>query len=171
MSGRMKDLPASLPPGLYEQAGGRPLQGVATHATGSSVSQASPSINGSFTGIAPVAPQMTGPGNINANLRQLRPQTTGQEHSRFSMAFPPPQHSPVAAAPFAPSNPGVLLGANVFGGAAATQAWDVTPEEKARFDQFFDSLDTQRRGYIEGDVAVPFMLQSKLSEDVLAQVW
>lgn len=83
------------------------------------------------------------------------------------MAFPPTQHSP--AAPFG-SNPGALLGANVFGG-AASQPWDVTVEEKARFDQFFDSLDTQRRGFIEGDVAVPFMLQSKLSEDVLAQVW
>ena len=82
------------------------------------------------------------------------------------MAFPQAQPSPASA--FA-SNPGALLGANVFGGAAP--AWDVTAEEKARFDQFYDSLDTQRRGFIEGDVAVPFMLQSKLSEDVLAQVW
>ena len=43
--------------------------------------------------------------------------------------------------------------------------------EKAASDRFFDTLDTLQRGYIEGEVAVPFMLQSKLPEEILAQVW
>ena len=50
-------------------------------------------------------------------------------------------------------------------------AWDVSPAEKASTDRLFDTLDPQKRGYIEGEVAVPFMLDSKLPGEVLAQVW
>ncbi|KAL5490092.1 hypothetical protein ACEPAI_4925 [Sanghuangporus weigelae] len=162
MSGQLKSLPATLTPGLYEQAGGRGPTGVVSHGTGNSMASLSPSLTGFFSPAAtaptPLAAQTTGTGP-----RRLQPQTTAQEYSRLSMAIPsqPSVH-------FAP-NPVTALGASAFG--TATQPWDVTPEEKTRFDQFFDSLDTQKRGSIEGDVAVPFMLQSKLSEDVLAQVW
>ncbi|TFY74438.1 hypothetical protein EWM64_g9574 [Hericium alpestre] len=48
---------------------------------------------------------------------------------------------------------------------------EITPSEKARFDSLFESLDTQKRSYVEGDVAVPFMLQSKLPEEELARIW
>ncbi|KAI5124051.1 hypothetical protein M0805_003880 [Coniferiporia weirii] len=156
MSGQMTNLPATLPPGLYEQAGGRAPASVATHSTGNSVTL-SPSLTGSFTSAvstpAPLTAQTTG----GARTR-LQPQTTGQEYSRLSMVVSPQQHVHFA------------LGASAFGG-APMQQWDVTHEEKTRFDQFFDGLDTQKRNFIEGDVAVPFMLQSKLSEDILAQVW
>lgn len=65
---------------------------------------------------------------------------------------------------------------NAFGNASSPfatgqPAWDVTAAAKVASDGFFDTLDTQHLGYIEGDVAVPFMLQSNLPEDVLAQVW
>jgi epidermal growth factor receptor substrate 15 len=49
--------------------------------------------------------------------------------------------------------------------------WDVTTEAKNTSDRFFEQLDTQNRGYIEGDVAVPFMLQSQLDEGTLAAIW
>jgi epidermal growth factor receptor substrate 15 len=49
--------------------------------------------------------------------------------------------------------------------------WDVTPEAKATSDRFFAQLDTQNKGVIEGDVAVPFMLQSQLDEGSLASIW
>ncbi|KAG9096481.1 hypothetical protein FRC07_010929, partial [Ceratobasidium sp. 392] len=49
--------------------------------------------------------------------------------------------------------------------------WDVTHEEKAKSDSFFATLDPQGHGFIEGDVAVTFMVQSQLSESVLEQVW
>lgn len=49
--------------------------------------------------------------------------------------------------------------------------WDVTAEAKATSDQFFSQLDTQNKGVIEGDVAVPFMLQSQLDESTLATIW
>lgn len=86
----------------------------------------------------------------------VQPQLTGQA----SPAPPLPNRrlAPSRLAPTIPAFPGV------------TQ-WDVTAAEKVAADRFFDTLDSQHRGYIEGDVAVPFMLQSKLPEDVLAQVW
>lgn len=51
------------------------------------------------------------------------------------------------------------------------QDWDITPAEKASSDALFQTLDKQKKGYIEGDVAVPFMLKSQLPGEVLAQVW
>ncbi|KAF8321426.1 uncharacterized protein EI90DRAFT_3292698 [Cantharellus anzutake] len=54
---------------------------------------------------------------------------------------------------------------------SAAPVWDITEAEKSKSDGFFSSLDPQGRGYIEGDVAVPFMLESRLSEQVLAQIW
>ena len=49
--------------------------------------------------------------------------------------------------------------------------WDVTADAKATSDRFFAQLDPQNRGFIEGDVAVPFMLQSQLDEGTLASIW
>lgn len=104
-------LPATLPPGTYEQAsGGRPAPA------------------------APMSPQRTG--------SSLRPQTTGPS-------------SPVRAATPRATGP----------------AWDVTAEAKATSDRFFAQLDTQNRGVIEGDIAVPFMIQSQLDEGTLATIW
>jgi epidermal growth factor receptor substrate 15 len=49
--------------------------------------------------------------------------------------------------------------------------WDISPSEKASADRFFDALDRQNKGFIQGDTAVPFMLESKLGEETLAQIW
>lgn len=49
--------------------------------------------------------------------------------------------------------------------------WDVTPQAKTTSDGFFSQLDPQNKGVIDGDVAVPFMLQSQLDEATLANVW
>ncbi|KAG2115224.1 uncharacterized protein F5147DRAFT_676647 [Suillus discolor] len=86
----------------------------------------------------------------------VQPQLTGQ-----ASPAPPLPNRRLASNRLAPTIP-------PFPGVAQ---WDVTAAEKASADRFFDTLDSQHRGYIEGDVAVPFMLQSKLPEDVLAQVW
>ncbi|KAI6030092.1 hypothetical protein EDC04DRAFT_2924248, partial [Pisolithus marmoratus] len=50
-------------------------------------------------------------------------------------------------------------------------SWDITPDEKAIYDQYFDALDTFERGYLEAEIVVPFMLQSELPEEVLALIW
>ncbi|KAJ2851817.1 hypothetical protein IWW36_000778 [Coemansia brasiliensis] len=53
----------------------------------------------------------------------------------------------------------------------ADAQWDVTKEEWQRYEQFFNSLDTQRVGYLSGDVPVNFFLKSKLPESLLSKVW
>ncbi|KAA1474815.1 hypothetical protein DENSPDRAFT_841458 [Dentipellis sp. KUC8613] len=151
MSGQLSFIPTTLPPGLYDQASGK-LDGVASHMTGGS-GTISPSVTGTFSSrpSAGVQPQYTGQGI-------LQPQFTGSG-IRPTPAIPP---RPQATLPPFPA-PAQATG--------QAQHWDVTPSDKASSDSFFETLDTQKRGYIEGDVAVPFMLQSKLPEDVLAQVW
>jgi len=49
--------------------------------------------------------------------------------------------------------------------------WLITPADKLKYDQFFVDLDKTNKGYITGEEAVPFLSQSKLSEDILAQIW
>ena len=146
MAGTLPTIPQTLPPYVYEQAKSGP-ESVATHATGGSTFASSPTSLGFPRPGSAIQPQYTGTGI-------LQPQVTGQR------AAPPLP----ARAPAVPAFP---LSAQATG----QPHWDITPQEKAQFDQFFDTLDTQKRGFIEGDVAVPFMLQSKLSDDILAQVW
>ena len=64
--------------------------------------------------------------------------------------------------------------------------WDVTPQDKAAFDNLFKGIDTSNKGFVEGttmrvkDVAlmislgneaVAFFLTSKLSDELLAHIW
>ncbi|KAI1745398.1 hypothetical protein F4680DRAFT_102587 [Xylaria scruposa] len=49
--------------------------------------------------------------------------------------------------------------------------WLITPADKVKYDQFYADLDKTNKGFITGEEAVPFLSQSKLSEDALAQVW
>ena len=146
MSGQLSFVPTSLPPGLYDQASGK-FDGVASHTTGSSL-QLSPSTNRFPTG--PLQPQYTG---------GLQPQLTGRG--------PPPSVPP---RPAAVPGVGTFSQTTPFGTPPAPQ-WDITSTEKANSDKFFDGLDTAKKGYIEAGAAVPFMMQSGLHEDILAQIW
>lgn len=56
-------------------------------------------------------------------------------------------------------------------GAQPGSDWLVTSADKARFDQLYATLDKTNKGYITGEEAVPFLSQSNLPEDALAQVW
>ncbi|KAG8779755.1 hypothetical protein FRC12_023852 [Ceratobasidium sp. 428] len=167
MSNTLHIIPPSLPPGLYEQASGgaprpslnSPLQAQFTgNSTGSRpgtglAQRAASPIRAQFTGQAPLEPQYTG-----GQQRRIATQYTGQ--SQFSAQAPTPALRPqITGQPFAIPQP------------FNQQKWDVTAEEKAKSDSFFASLDTQGRGFIEGDVAVTFMVQSQLPENILAQVW
>lgn len=49
--------------------------------------------------------------------------------------------------------------------------WLIAPQEKAKYDQFFNTVDTQRRGVVTGEQAVRFFSDSGLPEDTLASVW
>ncbi|KAJ2465845.1 hypothetical protein GGI02_004570, partial [Coemansia sp. RSA 2322] len=54
---------------------------------------------------------------------------------------------------------------------ASSPHWDVTSEERVRYEQFFRNLDQQQAGYLSGDVPVNFFLKSKLPEAVLSKIW
>ena len=49
--------------------------------------------------------------------------------------------------------------------------WAIGTREKETFDQVFSTLDTENRGYITGEQAVGFFSNSRLPEEVLAQIW
>ncbi|KAK0861710.1 hypothetical protein LTR87_016860 [Friedmanniomyces endolithicus] len=49
--------------------------------------------------------------------------------------------------------------------------WLVTAQQKAKYDQFFASIDTQGRGVLTGEQAVQFFSDSRLPEDSLAAIW
>lgn len=158
MTDKISAIPNSLPTSLYYQAGGSPpnagQSSLLAQMTGTSTSY-SP-IDRSFPTSRPVQPQYTG-------QNALMPEITGNRVSAFPQAAPhlPPRSSASAlgSGAFSPQPTGSNL------------QWDVTQTEKANFDGFFDRLDQQHQGYIEGDIAVPFMLESKLSGEILAQVW
>ncbi|KAI0747860.1 hypothetical protein C8Q80DRAFT_1353774 [Daedaleopsis nitida] len=163
MSGQLQTIPPSLPPSVYEQAS----NGVVPQATGDS-GHISPSLTGGFQSRS-IQPQYTGQA-----FSQIQPQMTGQTLSSIQPQMTGPLRSTPAAPPL-PARSAMPTGQSSTFPFAQPQAtgppWDVTPQEKAGSDRIFDGLDAQKRGYIEGDVAVPFMLQSHLPEDVLAQVW
>ena len=74
--------------------------------------------------------------------------------------------SPLArAAPVFPSPPPPVA-------AQMTGAhWLITQQEKAKYDQFFASIDPQGRGIVTGEQAVRFFSDSRLPEDTLATIW
>ncbi|KAJ0304260.1 hypothetical protein COL516b_006151 [Colletotrichum fioriniae] len=54
---------------------------------------------------------------------------------------------------------------------APASDWLVTPDDKQRFDVLYNDLDKTQKGFITGEEAVPFLSQSNLPEDALAQIW
>ncbi|KAI4762880.1 hypothetical protein E4T52_05114 [Aureobasidium sp. EXF-3400] len=50
-------------------------------------------------------------------------------------------------------------------------AWLIAPSEKAKYDQFFSSIDTANNGHLSGEQAVKFFSDSGLPEDTLASIW
>ncbi|KAI1381600.1 hypothetical protein F4677DRAFT_403559 [Hypoxylon crocopeplum] len=97
------------------------------------------------------SPTATGP-PISAIPRQL----SGQAQVRTS--------SPLGRPPIGPQPTGVAP-------QATGSDWLVTPADKIRFDQFYADLDKTNKGFITGEEAVPFLSQSGLPEDALAQIW
>lgn len=49
--------------------------------------------------------------------------------------------------------------------------WVIGAREKETFDQVFSTLDTENRSFITGEQAVGFFSNSRLPEEVLAQIW
>lgn len=101
----------------------------------------------------------------------IRAQNTGSPAA--SALYPQPTGSSLlnrtsagSALPLSASQRSMSLGQSQTGG-----NWAIDPVEKAQSDQFFDMLDTSRQGVLQGDIAVPFFVQSGLPEETLAQIW
>ncbi|KAG0037382.1 hypothetical protein BGZ82_002624 [Podila clonocystis] len=99
--------------------------------------------------------QMTG-NNINIHNPVIARQMTGSLSMNSS--------------PLAKQNTG---GNTIFGTPAPSTdiPWDITPEEKTKFDRFFEQLDPSGTGFVGGEDASRFFMNSRLPESVLAQIW
>ena len=115
----------------------------------------------------------------------LQPQRTGTDQHIMpspvpaSALAPPPTSMPAAAPPRAstlfsgpaPERSTTMPATALSSSGPLSDGWAITPADKTRYDGFFDSLDTERAGYVDGSVVVPFFLQSGLDESTLAHVW
>ncbi|EFY95686.1 EH domain protein [Metarhizium robertsii] len=66
---------------------------------------------------------------------------------------------------------GSPLGRPPIAPAAAGGDWAVSAADKAKFDQIYATLDKTNKGYLSGEEAGPFLRQSNLPEEKLAQIW
>lgn len=92
------------------------------------------------------------------------PQAIPRQFTGGSAGAPARTQSPLARPPGYATPPPV---------AAQTSGthWLITQQEKAKYDQFFATIDTQGRGVITGEQAVRFFSDSRLPEDTLASIW
>ncbi|WFD25885.1 hypothetical protein MNAN1_000853 [Malassezia nana] len=142
-------------------------------------------IQGTMNGTIPTLPRVLPPGLYES----------ASESSMSATPAPPPPRTPMqpqstGTDPYAVAGtPGVLSSKTPAQGtapvvsptrsavpAAATSMapsddWTISPADKSRYDGFFDSLDDQHAGYVDGGAVVPFFLQSGLDEATLAHVW
>ncbi|KAK6844849.1 hypothetical protein PG995_014959 [Apiospora arundinis] len=102
------------------------------------------------------------------SVSRQSPQTTGQPLSAIPRQLSGSAHMrPGGQMPRSPLNPQATGLTPQMSGSD----WAVTPVDKQRFDQFYNDLDKTNKGFITGEEAVPFLSQSSLSEDALAQIW
>ncbi|GAW22019.1 hypothetical protein ANO14919_115530 [Xylariales sp. No.14919] len=104
---------------------------------------------------APSAPRQS-PAVTGAPVSAIPRQLSGSAQPRTS--------SPLGRPPLGPQGLGIPP-------QATGSDWLIAPGDKAKYDQFYADLDKTNKGYITGEEAVPFLSQSKLSEDALAQIW
>lgn len=90
-------------------------------------------------------------------LPEKLPPAVFQSASSTSSIQPPPQRAQTIDS----------LGNLAFG----QPEWDVTAQEKQQFDGFFNKIDSNQQGYIQGKEAVEFFKNSRLPESELAHVW
>ncbi|KAI7859687.1 hypothetical protein BDC45DRAFT_475663 [Circinella umbellata] len=111
----------------------------------------------------------TANGDTNTSVVQPSP---SPQHAVASPHIPPsqqPQRSQTidSLGTMAFSNGNPTPGSTMVG----QQQWDVTPQEKAQFDTFFDKIDGQKTGFVQGTETVEFFKNSRLPENDLAHIW
>ncbi|KAF9193250.1 hypothetical protein BGZ50_007648 [Haplosporangium sp. Z 11] len=146
MDGSITTLPATLPPSILKACTGTGAAGA-----GAGLLASSPVIS------AQTLTRQTTGNNINLHSN---PAVARQLTGSLSMA----------SSPLAQQNTGGAS-VNLFGTPSTDVPWEITAEEKAKFDRFFDQLDANGDGVVEGEEAGRFFMNSRLPEAVLAQIW
>ncbi|KAF2767515.1 hypothetical protein EJ03DRAFT_147005 [Teratosphaeria nubilosa] len=95
---------------------------------------------------------------------QVPPAVAPRQFAGGPIGVPPRTQSPLARAPGYGTSPSASA-------QPAGVPWLITLQEKAKYDQFFASIDTQGRGILTGEQAVSFFSDSRLPEETLAQIW
>lgn len=176
MSGQLPNgqLPDALPSGFYETAA-VPASSSTTTTTTASNPPGSP-VQQQLTG-GGLQPQHSGSAAAGVPRGSiLKPQSTGdrplaRQQTGQKVSFGPPAGM-AASPPPAMASPGAAAFARPGAQQQQQQApWDISNEEKARSDGFFEQLDARKTGFVEGDQAVSFFLESRLPEANLAQIW
>ena len=145
MNGTITTLPTVLPNGMYESA--------SDHSSVPST---------------PLQPQRTG--TDQHIMPSPVPASALAPPSASMPAAVPPRASTLFSGP-APERSTTMPATALSSSGPLSDGWAITPADKTRYDGFFDSLDTERAGYVDGSVVVPFFLQSGLDESTLAHVW
>lgn len=73
--------------------------------------------------------------------------------------------------PLSPTSSSFLRLPPAAGSSSRAPVWDVTGDLKATADEFFNVLDEQQKGYLEGKIARAHFLQSGLPEGDVRQIW
>lgn len=120
-------------------------------------------------------PQVLPPGLYEAAARRGAPLRQGSG-SRPSSDIPlasaiPRQFTGVAAPRTASPVARFPYGTPPLSAQPTGTDWAITPQDKAQFDSIFGTVDKDNRGFVTGEQAVSFFGNSRLPEDVLAQIW
>lgn len=116
-------------------------------------------INGTIRQIPPSIPQ-----HIWDQLKGFQsPITTGGSNSAIGTTAP--SFSPQVTG----ARPNISRVPSSF--ANASNDWTISPQKKAQFDSIFEGLDNESKGVLGPNEIAPFLMTSKLPQDVLASIW
>ncbi|TFK38056.1 hypothetical protein BDQ12DRAFT_606218 [Crucibulum laeve] len=102
----------------------------------------------------------------------LAKETLLDPFSQSGPSFPSPLQRP---SPAALSTSALSVSASTISPGASsssyTSHWDVDAHERLEYNHHFDLLDSQNRGFVDGDAAAKFMLKFKLPAEDRAHIW
>ncbi|KAI0646796.1 hypothetical protein C8Q79DRAFT_907723 [Trametes meyenii] len=162
-------LPSTLPPGLLPTA--TASHGQDDEAYDGIAEDHSSHARPSPLQIPPHNEEVTRPNSAVPGPSNLRATRSTPQFGNLPAPHTPT--SPFATAPSTPFPTSPLPGSSYYVPTQATTPsdWNITPEERAKYDRFFAQLDTSRKGYLLSDVAVPFFGRAKLPNEVMATIW
>lgn len=111
--------------------------------------------------------------SANGNTTQPSPLVRNMTINSPAVGFRPPAPSHPMMTPPQRARTIDSLGNLAFGASnePAAQTWDVSARERQQFGAYFDKIDANHVGLIQGKEAVEFFKNSRLPEAELAHIW